>query len=106
MEHASGKILALEQTLEILTEKPLNKRQLGFLLKTERNEGLLYYQLINRLSKEEGLPESTVRWNINALRDAEMIVTGDKNNKGIPVQLTKNGKVVVSVLKNGKKEVE
>lgn len=104
LEYASEKIFALEETLEILTKKHLNKKQLELLLKTEQNEGLLYYQLINNLSQEGGLPESTVRWNINRLRDAKMIVTGDKNNNGIPVKLTKNGKIVASVFKNGKKK--
>lgn len=104
IECASEKILALEETLEILTKKRLNTKQLELLLKIEQNEGLLYYQLVNKLSQEQRLPESTVRWNLNRLRDAKMVVTGDKNNKGVHVKLTRKGKIVVSAFKNGKKK--
>ena len=103
IECASEKILALEEVLETLTKKRLNMKQLELLLKIEQNEGLLYYQLVNKLSQEQGLPESTVRWNLNRLRDAKMVVTGDKNNKGVPVKLTRNGKMVALAFKNGEK---
>lgn len=103
IECASEKILALEEVLETLTKKRLNMKQLELLLKIEQNEGLLYYQLVNKLSQEQGLPESTVRWNLNRLRDAKMVVTGDKSNKGVAVKLTRKGKMVALAFKNGKK---
>jgi len=103
LENASQKISALEEALETLTKKRLNRKQLELLLKIKQNEGLLYYQLINKLSQKQGLPESTVRWNLNKLRDAEMIITGDKNIKGVPVKLTEKGKIVTSAFKNGKR---
>jgi len=91
----------LREILGALTKKRLNTKQLKLLSEIERNEGLLYYQLINKLSREQGLPKSTVRWNLNKLREAKMVITGDKNNKGIPVKLTKRGKMLVLALKNG-----
>jgi len=88
--------------LETLTRERLNTKQLKLLSEIERNEGLLYYQLIDKLSEEQGLPKSTVRWNLNRLREAEMVVTGNKNNKGIPVKLTRKGKMVVLAFKGEK----
>jgi hypothetical protein len=103
LECASEKIFVLEEVLEILMKKRLNMKQFELLLKIEEYEGLLYYQLIDKLSEEQRLPKSTVRWNLNRLRSAKMIITGDKNNKGVPVQLTEKGKMVVLALKNGKR---
>ena len=103
LENASQRILVLEEALEILTKKRLNMKQFELLSKIKQDEGLLYYQLINKLSQRQGLPESTVRWNLNKLRDAGMVVTGDKNIKGVPVRLTEKGKIVASAFKNGKK---
>lgn len=92
----------LSEILEILTKKRLNTKQLKLLSEIERNEGLLYYQLINKLSEEQGLPKSTVRWNLNKLREAKMVVTGNKDNKGVPVRLTRKGRMVVLAFKNEK----
>lgn len=102
LEFASKKIFILEETLEALVKERLNIKQMELLLKIEENEGLFYYKLIKKLSKEMGLPESTVRWNLNRLRDAKMVITGDKNNKRVPVKLTENGKLIVSAFKNRK----
>jgi hypothetical protein len=104
LECASEKIIVLEEILEILIKKRLNMRQVELLLKIEKNEGLFYYQLVNKLSEEQRLPESTVRWNLNKLRNAMLVITGDKNNKGVPVKLTEKGKMVVLAFKNGKKK--
>jgi DNA-binding MarR family transcriptional regulator len=104
LECASTKILVLEEIVEILVKEHLNMKQIEMLLKMEENEGLFYYRLVNKLSEEQGLPESTVRWNLNRLRKANMVITGDKNNKGVPVKLTEKGKMVVLAFKNGKKK--
>jgi hypothetical protein len=104
LECASEKIIVLGEVLEILIKTRLNMKQVELLLEIEKNEGLFYYQLVNKLSEEQRLPESTVRWNLNRLRNAMMIVAGDKNNKGVPVRLTEKGKIVVSAFKNGKKK--
>lgn len=103
LEFASKKIFILEEILEILIKERVNTKQIELLLKIEENEGLFYYKLIKKLSKEMGLPESTVRWNLNRLRSAKMVITGDKNNKGVPVKLTERGKMVVLAFKNGKR---
>jgi DNA-binding transcriptional ArsR family regulator len=93
----------LEETLENLIKERINTKQIELLLKIEENEGLFYYKLIKKLSKETGLPESTVRWNLNRLRSAKLVITGDKNNKGVPVKLTERGKMIALAFKNGKR---
>jgi DNA-binding transcriptional ArsR family regulator len=57
-------------------------------------EETVYTSLIERLSIELGVPKSTVRWNLRGLRETGLIKAGDKNNKGIPVELTYMGRVI------------
>jgi DNA-binding transcriptional regulator PaaX len=59
---------------------------------------------MHKISREQGLPESTVRWNLNRLRSAKMVITGDKNNRGVPVKLTEKGKIIALMFKYGKKK--
>jgi len=66
------------------------------------NEGSLYYQVVQRIASEEGIPASTVRWNLNRLRDANLIIAGDKYNKGIPLQLTDAGRLIASLYEESK----
>jgi DNA-binding transcriptional ArsR family regulator len=63
----------------------------------QKYEGVLYYELVQKISFEHRLSPSTVRWNLNKLRDAKLIVTGDKDRKGIPVKLTEEARLIVSV---------
>jgi len=64
-------------------------------------EGLLYYRLVRKLAENEGLPASTVRWNLNKLRAAELVLSGDRYHRGAPVRLTEAGRIVTSMLRNG-----
>jgi len=63
-------------------------------------EGLLYYQVVKEISKKHEMPESTVRWNVNKLRDAKLIVTGNIKQKGVPVELTPCGRMIASLFSN------
>jgi len=57
--------------------------------------------LIERLSRELGVPRSTVRWNLRGLRETGLIRAGDKENKGIPVELTYMGRVMSEYISSG-----
>ncbi len=65
----------------------------------KKYEGLLYHKLVQRLNQEYMLPPSTVRWNLNKLRDAKLILAGNQEKKGIPVRLTKEAKLIITVYK-------
>jgi DNA-binding transcriptional ArsR family regulator len=97
-ENFQKKIEAIMEALEALAKKRITMKQLNLLSKIEENEGLLYYQLIDKLSKEQKLPKSTVRWNLTKLREAELIVAGDKKRKGVPVELTEKGRITLSAI--------
>jgi len=58
------------------------------------SERPVYTVLIQQLSDELAIPESTVRWNLKGLREAELILAGTKDNKGVPVSLTAMGRIM------------
>lgn len=65
-------------------------------LTTRYQENEVYTNLIKQLSNELEIPESTVRWNLRGLREADLIKAGTKNNKGIPVSLTNMGWIMAN----------
>ena len=73
----------------------------------EKHEGLLYHKLVQKLNQEYGLPPSTIRWNMNKLRSAKLILAGDQKTKGIPVRLTEEAKLIISAQKQyGKSPID
>jgi len=88
----------LEQALMTAASAKLTEKQRKILhwLTTRYQQDEVYTNLIKQLSEELGIPESTVRWNLRGLRDAELIYAGTKDNKGVPVQLTTMGKIMAS----------
>lgn len=76
-----------------LTEK---QRTILHWLTNHYSERAVYTVLIQRLSEELGIPESTVRWNLKRLREADLINAGTKDNKGVPVSLTEKGRILAS----------
>jgi DNA-binding transcriptional ArsR family regulator len=88
----------LEQALVTATSTKLTEKQRTILRWLTHNyrEKAVYTVLIQRLSEELGIPESTVRWNLKGLRDAYLINAGTKENKGVPVSLTEMGRVMAS----------
>ena len=92
------KLQQLEQTLTTATSTKLTEKQRNILhwLTTHYEENEVYTNLIKQLSEELDIPESTVRWNLKGLREAELINAGTKDNKGIPVSLTKVGKIMAN----------
>jgi len=88
----------LLELLDLMVKKRLGVRQLKYLPKIRENSGLLFYQLVNKLSVELNVPRSTVRWNLSKLRDSGMITAGNKDAKGIPVKLTEKGELALQVM--------
>ena len=91
--------------MDAFTKKRISGKQLKYLSKIEENSGLLYYQLVDKLSVEQQIPKSTVRWNLKKLRDAGMIIAGDKNSKGVPVKLTEKGRITLLAIKARQKNL-
>jgi DNA-binding transcriptional ArsR family regulator len=86
----------LEQTLMAAACTNLTDKQRTILrwLITHYDEQTVYTALIQQLSQELDIPESTVRWNLKGLREAELINAGTKHNKGVPVSLTAMGRIM------------
>jgi hypothetical protein len=95
-------ISILRDVLKLLISSDLGKKQFELLTSLKENEGLLYYQVVQNISSDQGIPSSTVRWNLNKLRNADLVIAGDKNNKGIPVQLSIYGRLVASLYEESK----
>lgn len=86
----------LEQALITAASTRLTEKQCTILrwLTHQYREKAVYTVLIQRLSEELGIPESTVRWNLKGLREADLINAGTKDNKGVPVSLTDMGRIM------------
>jgi DNA-binding transcriptional ArsR family regulator len=92
-------LFQLEKTLETICHNKLTEKQRTILkwLSVNKECKTIYTNLICRLSEELEIPKSTLRWNLKGLREAGMIKAGDKNNKGLPVELTTKGKIMASI---------
>ena len=89
-----------EETLASASSRRLTRKQRLMLrwLSEGYGEATIYTSLIDQLSEDLGLPKSTVRWNLQGLREANLIRAGDRENKGIPVELTDAGRIMASVV--------
>lgn len=96
----SREIHMLERVLETAVSTHLTKKQRMLLrwLSEEYREETVYTALIERISKDMGIPKSTVRWNLRGLREAGLIMAGDRENKGIPARLTEKGLIVADYI--------
>ena len=101
LQYVSVKLDCLLRVLKILVGFTSIRKLLGYLLMVKKYEGVLYYELVQKISSENGLSPSTVRWNLNKLRDAKLIVAGDKDRKGSPVKLTEEARLIISVFNLG-----
>lgn len=88
----------LEQALMTAASTKLTEKQRTILhwLTTQYEDDEVYTNLIKQLSSELEIPESTVRWNLRGLREAELINAGTKDNKGVPVSVTMMGKIMAN----------
>ena len=96
----SKEIFAMEQALMASASSRLTGKQQTLLrwIAGMDSEFWVYTVLIDRFSNELGIPKSTVRWNLRGLREAGLIVAGDKENKGVPVSLTEMGQTLADYL--------
>lgn len=94
-----------ERDLASLASLGLTEKQRALLTwLAERYEGgMNYTTLITKLSEEMRIPSSTIRWNLRILRDAGLIIAGHRENKGIPVKLTRKGRLIAEHLIKGVK---
>jgi DNA-binding MarR family transcriptional regulator len=92
----SRQLNQLEQALMTAASTKLTEKQRTILnwLTVNHIEDTVYTNLIKQLSGELSIPESTVRWNLRGLREADLINAGTKENKGIPVSLTTMGRIM------------
>ena len=91
-----GQLNQLEQAVITAANTKLTEKQqiiLRWLMNHDENDAV-YTVLIQQLSDELDIPESTVRWNLKGLREADLINAGDKYNKGVPVSLTETGRIM------------
>jgi DNA-binding MarR family transcriptional regulator len=95
VRHHISQLDQLERALMTAASTRLTGKQrtiLGWLV--THSERPVYTVLIQQLSDELAIPESTVRWNLKGLREAELIRAGTKDNKGVPVSLTAMGRIM------------
>ena len=91
----------LRSALKLTASTRLTEKQ-RLLLRwiAEKGCGEVYTVLIERASRELGIPKSTVRWNMRRLRETGLIEAGDKANKGIPVKVTEEGWILLGLLRS------
>ena len=77
------------------------QRMLLTWLSENHMDGVVYTVLIERLFNALNIPKSTIRWNLRGLRETGFIRAGDRENKGIPVDLTEMGRLVMDYLQTG-----
>jgi DNA-binding MarR family transcriptional regulator len=96
----SKEIFAMEQALMASASSQLTGKQQALLRWIMKRDGepSVYTVLIDRYSEERRMPKSTVRWNLRGLREAGLIVAGDKENKGVIVALTEMGQILADFL--------
>lgn len=95
VRHHISRLDQFERALMTAASTRLTGKQrtiLGWLV--THSERPVYTVLIQQLSDELAIPESTVRWNLKGLREAELILAGTKDNKGVPVSLTAMGRIM------------
>ena len=96
--HHSRQLNQLEKALMTTAITNLTDKQRTILhwLTTRYEDDEVYTNLIKQLSQELEIPESTVRWNLRGLREADLINAGTKDNKGVPVSLTMVGRIMAN----------
>ena len=96
----SKEIYGMEQALLAAASSRLTEKQQDLLrwIAKKDDEFCVYTVLIDRYSLAQRMPKSTVRWNLRGLREAGLIIAGDKENKGLPVALTEMGHTLAEYL--------
>ncbi len=98
----------LEESLVRLAEKAMTESQQQILhyifCRKLSSDPRTYSWYVRAISKELNLPESTVKWSLNGLREAHLIESGSAKERGAPLRLTYSGVVVAGRIdKRGKR---
>ncbi|MEM3786222.1 MAG: hypothetical protein QXZ59_02435, partial [Nitrososphaeria archaeon] len=80
-----------------LFEKALNKNQILILSLVSKNIDLTASSLLKRISKETGIPLSTLKLNLKILRENGLVSYGKIGNPQ-PIKLTRAGEIVLQML--------
>lgn len=88
-----------ERGIVSIASTKLTKKQVLILkwLIEHYNGGSVYTSLIDTISEALKMPKSTVRWNLKGLREAGLILAGDRNTKGLTVRITELGSLIASI---------
>jgi len=87
----------LERSINALALMRLTEKQQSILkwLCGNSQQNTVYTRMIEAVSNEFKIPESTARWNLKILREVALLEAGDRNNKGIPVRITEAGRIAL-----------
>ncbi|MCS7134946.1 MAG: hypothetical protein NZ893_00705 [Candidatus Aenigmarchaeota archaeon] len=86
------------EVLRKLVEKGLNKIQKILIAELACNKYANVTAFIMTISSKYKLPESTIRWNVNELKQLGIIECGNSKVKGIPVSIKSSWKFLIEVL--------
>jgi len=67
----------------------------------ENGHYLTVTNLVQKLSEENNIPASTLRYNIKQLVSNGLMTCGNANNKGIPARLTEDGMLILRLIGDG-----
>ena len=85
---------------------PPTERTLDYLeMIMEGGEGMVYTNLITYISDRTGDALSTVRWHLKRMRDGNWIIASDRHNKGLPVEITEKGEILLEEYLNHRNSV-
>jgi predicted transcriptional regulator len=91
----------LEESLVRLASRnmtPVQTRVVQYIYTRESTSSCTYSWYVRAISKELSIPESTVKWCLNILRDMLLIEAGSASERGLPLRLTYPGLVVAEML--------
>lgn len=77
---------------------PVQTRVVQYIYARESTSSCTYSWYVRAISKELGIPESTVKWCLNLLREMLLIEAGSASERGLPLRLTYPGLVVAEKL--------
>ncbi|MGA2572917.1 MAG: hypothetical protein ABSF36_01765 [Candidatus Methanomethylicaceae archaeon] len=91
----------LEESLVRLASRnmtPVQTRVVKYIYAREATSSCTYSWYVRAISRELGIPESTVKWCLNILREMLLIEAGTASERGLPLKLTYPGLVVAEML--------
>lgn len=75
--------------------KRLNELQRTLLFLVFYFQGLTFSRAVREISKMLGIPESTIKWNLRKLRDQGYVICGNKEERYVPIKVSREGMKVL-----------